>query len=135
MNYITLDLEWNQAYMQQALAVQKRIGSHLHGEVIQIGAVKLNEAMEIIGSYSIIVKPKFFCRLHRHEIDVLIIGQNEHRLCGGSANAVDYILRARVHRLTAVNNCVNTEIAEGIGNSLTHTNGHKSEIVFRLCDL
>ena len=39
-------------YMQQALAVQKRIGAHLHGEVIQIGAVKLNEAMEIIGSAS-----------------------------------------------------------------------------------
>ena len=76
MNYITLDLEWNQAYMQQALAVQKRIGSHLHGEVIQIGAVKLNEAMEIIGSYSIIVKPKFFCRLHRHVRDLTGITQH-----------------------------------------------------------
>ena len=76
MNYITLDLEWNQAYMQQALAVQKRIGAHLHGEVIQIGAVKLNEAMEIIGSYSIIVKPKFFCRLHRHVRDLTGITQH-----------------------------------------------------------
>ena len=32
MDYITLDLEWNQAYLQQALAVQKRIGCHQHGE-------------------------------------------------------------------------------------------------------
>ena len=76
MDYITLDLEWNQAYMQQALAVQKRIGAHLHGEVIQIGAVKLNEEMEIIGSYSIIVKPKFFCKLHRHVRDLTGITQH-----------------------------------------------------------
>lgn len=76
MDYITLDLEWNQAYMQQALSVQKRIGAHLHGEVIQIGAVKLNEEMQIIGSYSIIVKPKFFCKLHRHVRDLTGITQN-----------------------------------------------------------
>lgn len=76
MNYITLDLEWNQAYLQQALAVQKRIGAHLHGEVIQIGAVKLNEAMQIIGSFSIIVKPKFFCKLHRHVRDLTGITQH-----------------------------------------------------------
>ncbi len=76
MDYITLDLEWNQAYMQQALAVQKRIGAHLHGEVIQIGAVKLNEEMEIIGSYSIIVKPRFFCKLHRHVRDLTGITQH-----------------------------------------------------------
>ncbi len=76
MYYITLDLEWNQAYLQQALSVQKRIGSHLHGEVIQIGAVKLNEAMQIVGSYSMIVKPKFFCKLHRHVRDLTGISQS-----------------------------------------------------------
>ena len=76
MNYITLDLEWNQAYLQQALSVQKRIGAHLHGEVIQIGAVKLNEEMQIIGSYSMIVKPKFFCKLHRHVRDLTGITQS-----------------------------------------------------------
>lgn len=75
MDYITLDLEWNQPYRQQALAVQKRIGAHLHGEVIQIGAVKLSEDMQIIGSYSIIVKPKFFCKLHRHVRDLTGITQ------------------------------------------------------------
>lgn len=75
MEYISLDLEWNQAYLQQALAVQKRIGAHLHGEVIQIGAVKLNENMQIIGSYSIIVKPKFFCKLQRHVRDLTGITQ------------------------------------------------------------
>ncbi len=75
MNYIMLDLEWNQTYQQKALAVQRRIGAHLHGEVIQIGAVKLDEEMNIIGSYSVIVKPTFFCRIHRHVRDLTHITQ------------------------------------------------------------
>ena len=66
MNYISLDLEWNQAYAQKALAVQKRLESRLRGEVIQIGAVKLDADLNIIGSYRITVKPKFFKTIQRH---------------------------------------------------------------------
>lgn len=66
MYYITLDLEWNQAYYQKAMAVQKRLGARLRGEVIQIGAVKLNERLQPCGSCSIIVKPRFFGKIHRH---------------------------------------------------------------------
>ena len=66
MYYISLDLEWNQAYAEQALAVQKRLETRLRGEVIQIGAVKLDEKLNICGSYSVIVRPRFFRRIHRH---------------------------------------------------------------------
>ncbi len=66
MYYITLDLEWNQAYAQKALAVQKRLARRLRGEVIQIGAVKLDKYMNICGSYQVIVKPKYFKKLHKH---------------------------------------------------------------------
>ncbi len=66
MYYITLDLEWNQAYAEKALAVQKRLSCRLRGEVIQIGAVKMDKNMNICGSYQIIVKPKYFKKLHRH---------------------------------------------------------------------
>ena len=66
MTYIVLDLEWNQAYLQKAIAVQKRIGGHLRGEVIQIGAVKLDEQLRFAGSYSLIVRPKFFQKMQRH---------------------------------------------------------------------
>ena len=66
MNYIVLDLEWNQAYLQKAIAVQKRIGGHLRGEVIQIGAVKLDSRFRLAGSYSLIVRPQFFQKMHRH---------------------------------------------------------------------
>ena len=66
MYYITLDLEWNQAYAQKALAIQRRLSCRLRGEVIQIGAVKLDKNMNICGSYQIIVKPKYYKKLHRH---------------------------------------------------------------------
>ncbi len=66
MNYISLDLEWNQAYAHKALAVQKRLECRLRGEVIQIGAVKLDADLNIIGSYRITVKPKFFKSIQRH---------------------------------------------------------------------
>ncbi len=75
MDYIMLDLEWNQTYVQRALAVQKRIGAHLHGEVIQIGAVKLDDSMNITGSYSIIVKPRFFTKIHKHVRNLTGISQ------------------------------------------------------------
>ena len=76
MYYITLDLEWNQAYAQKALAVQRQLCSRLRGEVIQIGAVKLNEDMKPCGSYQIIIKPKYFKKLHRHVSELTGITQD-----------------------------------------------------------
>ena len=66
MYYITLDLEWNQAYAEKALSVQKRLSRRLRGEVIQIGAVKLDKNLNPCGSYQIIVKPKYFKKIHKH---------------------------------------------------------------------
>jgi len=77
MYYITLDLEWNQAYAQKALAVQKQLSCRLRGEVIQIGAVKLDERMNICGSYQIIVKPKYYKKLHRHVSELTGITQEQ----------------------------------------------------------
>ena len=77
MHYITLDLEWNQAYAQKALAVQKRLSCRLRGEVIQIGAVKLDSKMNICGSYSVIVKPQYFKKLHRHVSELTGITQEQ----------------------------------------------------------
>ena len=75
MYYITLDLEWNQAYAQKALAVQRRLACRLRGEVIQIGAVKLDSKMNICGSYQIIVKPQHFKKIHRHVSELTGITQ------------------------------------------------------------
>lgn len=77
MFYITLDLEWNQAYAQKALAVQRQLSSRLRGEVIQIGAVKLDKNMQPCGSYQVIVKPKYFKKLHRHVSELTGITQDQ----------------------------------------------------------
>ena len=77
MYYITLDLEWNQAYAQKALAIQRRLSLRLRGEVIQIGAVKLDKNMNICGSYQIIVKPKYYKKLHRHVSELTGITQEQ----------------------------------------------------------
>ena len=76
MNYITLDLEWNQAYAQKALAVQRRLSCRLRGEVIQIGAVKLDAHLNLIGSYRITVKPTFFRTIQRHVARLTGISQS-----------------------------------------------------------
>ena len=77
MHYITLDLEWNQAYAQKALAVQKRLSLRLRGEVIQIGAVKLDKNLNVCGSYQIIVKPKHYKKLHKHVSTLTGITQDQ----------------------------------------------------------
>ena len=47
MNYIVLDLEWNQP-VSYASAAYRKVGSKLLFEVIQIGAAKVDETMQIV---------------------------------------------------------------------------------------
>ena len=57
MNYIVLDLEWNQPqYGQQAIREPFAFDS----EIIEFGAVKLNDRFEPIDEYCGFVKPKFY---------------------------------------------------------------------------
>lgn len=63
MNYIVLDLEWNQA-MSSDSSVFKKLPIHLRGEIIEIGAVKLNPDMTPGDEFTIDVRPQFFRRIH-----------------------------------------------------------------------
>ena len=63
MNYIVLDLEWNQA-MSSDSAIFKKLPIHLRGEIIEIGAVKLNDDMTPGEEFTIDVRPQFFRRIH-----------------------------------------------------------------------
>lgn len=55
MHYIVMDMEWNTAY-------SKKLGGFMN-EVIEIGAVKLNESLEELDSFSVIVKSQVGKRL------------------------------------------------------------------------
>ncbi|MEF9878768.1 MAG: 3'-5' exonuclease [Clostridia bacterium] len=63
MQYIVLDLEWNQPTSYNS-AVYRRVGDSLLFEVIQIGAAKLNERLEIVDSVSIPVRPTHYLTIH-----------------------------------------------------------------------
>ena len=63
MNYIVVDLEWNQA-MNSKSSVFNKLPIHLRGEIIEIGAVKLNKDMSLGEEFTIDVKPVYFKRMH-----------------------------------------------------------------------
>ena len=54
MNYIVFDLEWNQPYSND-ISFMKRTKMPLTGEIIQIGAVKLNEKMDIVDHFTMFI--------------------------------------------------------------------------------
>ena len=61
MNYIVFDMEWNQPYSKET-AIQSPI--YLSGEIIQIGAIKLNERAEAIDCLDLLIAPTFYRKLH-----------------------------------------------------------------------
>ena len=63
MNFIVLDLEWNQPTSYSSPAY-KSVGEALLFELIQIGAVKMNDSLEITDSFSQLIKPVHYARLH-----------------------------------------------------------------------
>ena len=63
MAYIVLDLEWNQAMSAQA-SVFNKLPIRLRGEIIQIGAVKLNADMTPGEEFQMDVRPVYFRRMH-----------------------------------------------------------------------
>lgn len=63
MNYIVVDLEWNQA-MSSKSSVFNKLPIHLRGEIIEIGAVKLNDDMSLGEEFTVDVKPVYFKRMH-----------------------------------------------------------------------
>lgn len=63
MNYVVVDLEWNQA-MSSKSSVFNKLPIHLSGEIIEIGAVKLNDDMTPGEEFTIDVKPVYFKRMH-----------------------------------------------------------------------
>lgn len=59
MNYIIFDMEWN-----QPLVHKKRVMG-LDGEIIQIGAIKANENLEIIDEINLAIHPFFYQKINK----------------------------------------------------------------------
>ncbi len=63
MNYIVLDMEWNQSYPKPSDDSRKK---KVKNEIIEIGAVKLDESMKCVSSFKSLVRPFFIRKLNSH---------------------------------------------------------------------
>lgn len=84
MNYIVLDMEWNQPYAPKCV---DRLPFPLIGEIIQIGAVMLSEnaagGLEIIDEFKETIAPTYYTKLHTGVKKVT--GLDTERHCGRSS--------------------------------------------------
>ncbi len=63
MNYIILDMEWNQPFGGVKLVQNPVV---LHGEIIQIGAIKADENFNYVDKIKIAVRPKYYKKMNPH---------------------------------------------------------------------
>ena len=66
MNYIIFDLEWN-----QSSGGREYENPRMPFEIIEIGAVKLDSKLNIVDTYSSIIKPKLYKKLQPHIRSIL----------------------------------------------------------------
>jgi DNA polymerase III epsilon subunit-like protein len=62
MNYIVFDLEWNQPPDERSI-IQEPV--YLNGEIVEIGAVKLDDSFRPVDELRLYIKPQFYTRMHR----------------------------------------------------------------------
>lgn len=74
MNYIVLDLEWNQCPYGKSREIKE-----IPFEIIEIGAIKLNSEKEQIGEFSRLIKPTVYKELHYHTQNMLSLTMKELR--------------------------------------------------------
>lgn len=63
MQYIVLDMEWNQPW-PGSYAAKKVLPVEIHGEIIQIGAVRMLEDGSVADEFQVLVCPKYYKKLN-----------------------------------------------------------------------
>ena len=63
MNYVVMDLEWNQPATRYRA---ERNDVRLQGEIVEIGAVRVDEKMEILDRYCSFIKPECYQKMNRN---------------------------------------------------------------------
>lgn len=59
MNYIVLDLEWNQS------SSPEQENKEIPFEIIEIGAVKLDSNKQMIGEFNELIRPSIYNEMHK----------------------------------------------------------------------
>ena len=64
MDYIVLDMEWNQPWPGSPSS-RKVLPVQIRGEIIQIGAVRITQDQQVADEFQVLIKPKYYRRLNR----------------------------------------------------------------------
>ena len=64
MDYIVLDMEWNQPWPGSPSA-RKVLPVQIRGEIIQIGAVRVTQDQQVADEFQVLIQPKYYRRLNR----------------------------------------------------------------------
>ena len=63
MSYISIDMEWNQPYSKQQLKTNNDVT--LYGEIVQIGAVKMDDYFNITDTFKVTVIPTVYKKMNK----------------------------------------------------------------------
>ena len=85
MNYIVLDMEWNQPWPGSPSS-KKVLPVQIRGEIIQIGAVRVSEDQQVQDEFQVLIKPKYYRSLNRRVSKLTGIKESRLRDEGVSMN-------------------------------------------------
>lgn len=74
MDTIILDMEWNQPFSKKRMMKSPVC---LTGEIIQIGAVKLDKNYCIVDTFKIMITPQYYTKMHKKVSDLTKITTEE----------------------------------------------------------
>lgn len=74
MKYIVLDMEWNQP-RHMSVAIKEPV--YLKGEIIQIGAVKLDERFRTLDNFNVMICPKYYTKMHSKVAELTMISNSD----------------------------------------------------------
>lgn len=78
MNYIVLDMEWNQPWPGSPSS-KKVLPVQIRGEIIQIGAVRVSEDQQVQDEFQVMIRPKYYRHLNRRVSKLTGIKENRLR--------------------------------------------------------
>ena len=93
MNYIVLDMEWNQPWPGSPSA-RRVLPVQIRGEIIQIGAVRLTEDQTVADEFQVMIRPKYYRTLNRRVSKLTGIKESRLKAEGiGFAEAIERFRR------------------------------------------
>ena len=64
MNYIVLDMEWNQPWPGSPSS-RKVLPVQIRGEIIQIGAVRVSADRQVQDEFQVLIRPKYYKKINK----------------------------------------------------------------------